>query len=208
MLLFFLNVLRAGVEGSGEIEAIIFRFRLSNMTASNNIRKVGMAIMHVMSEVPLRKVEWPDTEERQNICGLIYGFPKCVEFVEIMKQQTFRPGGSRKFKRIATWHGKEKEMLVFSGHQHAFCHSTLVWTDVYGLIIRIYVNLNGIMHDRRFYNNSEPYQNPTECFSEREEVIADTQCRRLPRLGFKETGVILSFRSKLINVMDMFIEVK
>lgn len=134
-----------------------------------------MALFRVLSEDPLIKVEWSDTEERRNMCGLVYSFPNYFAFVYGMKQHTFRLKGSHKCMKIATRRGKEKEKLLFSGQHHSFCHYTLVWTDLYGLIIRIDINLNGSMHDRRLYNNSEPYRNPTEYFSEKEKLIVDTR---------------------------------
>lgn len=77
---------------------------------------------------------------------------------------------------------------MYSGHHHTFCHSTLVWTDVYGIIIRLDSCLQGSTHDRKLYNDSEPYRNPTQYFTDDESVIADT--------GFQGDGAHIIFPMK------------
>lgn len=70
----------------------------------------------------------------------------------------------------STWQRNE----LFGGHQHTFCHSTLVWTDVLRILIRLDINLSERIHDRRIHNDSEPYRNPSSYSNNGQQVIADT----------------------------------
>lgn len=71
---------------------------------------------------------------------------------------------------------------------HKFCLSTLQWTNVYSLIIRNDVRLNGSVHYRRLYNESEHFRNSNEHFTYDESVLANT--------GFRGEGEPIIFPLK------------
>lgn len=73
-----------------------------------------------------------------------------------MKQHKFRRKRSHLERKVARKQGQLKEKVLFSGHHHTFCHSTLGWTDSFGVPLRLDVNLSGMMHERRLYNDSKP----------------------------------------------------
>lgn len=56
--------------------------------------------------------------------GLVFGFPKCVAFVDGTKQKTVRPLDD------------DTQEERYDGHHKMHCFSVLLWTDVYGVIIR------------------------------------------------------------------------
>ena len=56
----------------------------------------------------------------------------------------------------------------------------LVWTDVFGVIIRLDISLQGSSHDRFLYTMSEVFQSPSEFFSNGQVAMAD--------MGFQGEG--------------------
>lgn len=64
---------------------------------------------------------------------LAYGFQKLVAFVDGLKQNTFRPKQSHPEPIFALKKGKLKTNGILSSHNHTFCHSTIVWTDEFGV---------------------------------------------------------------------------
>lgn len=167
-------MLRAGVEDSRGLQQMGFKFCLSVGTLSNYIRHVAVSILRALSDEPICMIKWSDQEERKEMKGMVYGFTKCVAFVDGMKQHTFPPKGLHPERNIARKQGHGKEKQLFSGHHHTFGHSTLVLTDVFGILIRLDINLSGRIHERRLYNNNEPYCNPSSYFHNGQQVLEDT----------------------------------
>lgn len=90
MLFFFLNVLRAGVEGSRGLSQLGFQFGLSNGMESNYIRHVAMALLKALHDDAMAKIVWPSAGEREDMRGLMYGFDSAIGLVDGIKQHTFR----------------------------------------------------------------------------------------------------------------------
>lgn len=118
------------------------------VTLSNYIRHIAVSLLLALIDDPTCMIKWPYQEDRKDMEGIIYGFPKFVAFVEGMKHHTIRPKLSHPERRVARRQGHEKEKELFSGHQHTFCQSTLVWNDVFGILIRPDINLTRRIHDR------------------------------------------------------------
>lgn len=129
---------------------------------------------------------------------LVYGFPKCVALADEMKQHIFLMKRSHSKRSIARRQGHKNEKELFSGHHHKFCYSTFVQNDVYEVIIRLDIHLSGSVHDRRRYNDSEPYHNPF--------LILAMINKSLPILDFKMMVSIPSFRSRGINATTLATE--
>ena len=155
MLFFFLFVLRGGTEGSIGYDHLSFRFGISNATVASYIRHVGKALFESLHDDGMSIIRWPGAEERQEMRGLVYGFENCIGFVDGTKQSCFRPSYP------------EVRDERYCGHHKEFCHSVLLWTDNYGVIIRLDICLDGAEHDRGMYNDSDPYRYPSMFFYRR-----------------------------------------
>lgn len=79
--LFFLYVLRGGVEGSRELKQLRANSRRFTRTESSYVRHVGLSLLGVPEDYPMSRVVWPDAEERDNMRGSLYRFQSCIEFV-------------------------------------------------------------------------------------------------------------------------------
>lgn len=176
MLFCFLVCLRAGNEGGSGVEKIALDFGVSKGTVSNYVRHVSQALLDVLSDDEEAFIDWPMEAERRAMCGLVFGFPKCVGFVDGTKQAIFRPGND------------EEQADTYDGHHHIHCYSVLVWTDVFGIITRLDITLIGSRHDRGIYNDCDPFKYPTQYFSSNQLVIAD--------LGFTGSGDHIAFPFK------------
>lgn len=51
-------------------------------TLSNYIPHVAVSLLRVMSDDHICMIKWPDKEERKEVEVPVYGFPKCVSFVD------------------------------------------------------------------------------------------------------------------------------
>ena len=71
---------------------------------------------------------------------------------------------------------------------HAHCFAVLLWTDVYGVIIRLEITLQGHRHDRGIYNDSDTYRCPSIYFTDDEVAMADK--------GFEGDGAHIIFPVK------------
>lgn len=92
---------------------------------------------------------------------IVFGFSKFVWFANGTKQAIFRPGY------------EEEHNSTYDGHNHIPFYAVLLWTDVFGIIIGVFITLIGSRHDRGFYNDCNPFKDPIYYVSHNQLVIAN-----------------------------------
>lgn len=50
------------------------------------------ALLHVLTDDVFVFIDWPDAEERMSMWGLVFGFSRCIGFVDGTKKALFRHG--------------------------------------------------------------------------------------------------------------------
>lgn len=162
MLFIFLHTLRDGNEGSVGMELMSRIYGLSCGTILNYIRHVGCTLMSVMKSNDDEAIRWRNISGRQAMQGLVYGFSKCIAFVDSTKQQVFRPLDA------------QIQESRYECHYRFHSFSLLLWTDVYRVIMLLDMIIVGSMHDSGTNNDSAPYRDPASYFSGGEFAIGDT----------------------------------
>lgn len=150
MLFIFLHVFSGSNEGGLGLQLMSSLYGLSCGSISNYIRHVRQVLSYVLKANADSQIKWPDAESRKHIRGFVCGFGGCEAFVYGTKQQRFRPGDAI------------VQEQRYDRHHKFHCFAVLLWTDVYGLIIRIDITLVGSRHDRGIYNDSAPYRLPQD----------------------------------------------
>lgn len=116
------------------------------ITIPRHIRHVAWLLYKVLRDKEKAYIKWPLRTKRRVQEGLVYAFLKAVAFVDGSKMRTFRP--SNQFTQAD----------IYCGYHHFHCFSTLVWTYVFGFIIRLNMTLKGSDNDRSIYNRCAPYR--------------------------------------------------
>lgn len=75
-----------GVVGIRALQQMEFQFHLSVGTLPNYIPDITASPLYAFSDDPICMIKLPYQEERKEMEGLVYVFPKCVDFVDGMKQ--------------------------------------------------------------------------------------------------------------------------
>lgn len=153
MLFIFMHFLSGGNEAGIGLRAASQFYGLSVGTLSKCIRHVSWPLRTVLSRNSHAEIQWPSVLERRELNGMIAGFPKTVCFVDEAKIPAWEP------------HGKEDQIAKYDGHHHMHCLASLVWTDIYAVIIRVDCTVLVSMHDRANFNDSGPYRDQALIFS-------------------------------------------
>lgn len=90
-------------------------------------------------------IKWPCAVERGEMKGLIFGFEQCIGFVDGTKQY-FSDQPRWSFEKNGT-----------AGTTKIF-HFVLLWTDVYGMEIRLDLKLEGAENDQSTYNETGSFR--------------------------------------------------
>lgn len=148
-----LYILKYGNEGSMGLQRISATFGLSIGTISNYLHHVASFLHQVLKQNADSRIEWPTPQECAYMEGFVYGFPKIICFVDRTKTQVYRP------------QDPNNQIQRFDGHHHIHCFTCLVWTNVYGLIIRLGISFEGNEHDKGLSNESDPCRMFSEFFN-------------------------------------------
>ena len=99
MLFMFFDLLGGSNEGGIGIERVGHRYGVSVGTVSNYFRHVLFSLFKCLDACEPRLIRLPNESERNEMEGLILGFPCCVFFVDGNKNKRWRPGENHEQER-------------------------------------------------------------------------------------------------------------
>ena len=135
---------------------------LSVGTLSNYFAHAAHAIFRALRSWWDARAVWPSPAEREAMRGPINEFPDAFVFVDGSKVKCNRPSAP------------ETQEKRYDGHHKFHCFAVLVWVDVFGSIIPLYITLEGTLHDRSLFNCATPLRGPEDFFSCGEHAVCDT----------------------------------
>lgn len=117
--------MRSGNEGGMDLRQMIQLYVISKETVSNYRRHVALYLYKNLHESKNAAIRWNRSERRKVREGLVYAILKAIGFVYGTSVKTFRPTNG------------EKQSNKCCGHHHFHFCSVLLWTDVFGSIMKV-----------------------------------------------------------------------
>lgn len=100
MVFIFLHLLQGENEGGVEMGFMAHMYGFSKGTIYNYIQSLGMYLYKVIPKKANVEIKWRNAEERKCQEGMIYAFPKAVDFVDGTRIKTFRRVSNKKSKAV------------------------------------------------------------------------------------------------------------